>query len=161
MHKQFLIVVLPWQIVLVSSMGQWGQSVVFKQEMCFLWEFKRRILMQSWSRLTDNVILYWYFLHIREEAWFRHACRLRTAQIYFFHQRGPSLFVWRFCLPLRVHLQTPFCIVAPNPLMEEYNRSMSSDRISVGWIFGVISNYFKFVDLKKNLKMTLSPVGKM
>ena len=51
--------------------------------------------------------------------------------------------------PLRVHLQTPFCIVAPNPLMEEYNRSMSSDRISVEWIFGVISNYFKFVDLKK------------
>ena len=53
-------------------------------------------------------------------------------------------------LPTQVHLQTPFCIVAPNPLMEEYNRSMSSDRISVEWIFGVISNYFKFVDLKKS-----------
>ena len=37
--------------------------------------------------------------------------------------------------------------------MEEYNRSMSSDRISVEWIFRDISNYFKFVDLKKNLKM--------
>ena len=115
----------------------------------FLWEFKRRILMQSWYRLTDIVILYWHFLHIGEEAWFRHACRFRTAQIYFFHQRGPSLFVWRFCLPLRVHLQTPFCIVAPNPLMQEYHRSMSSDRISVEWIFGVISSYLKFVDLKK------------
>ena len=45
--------------------------------------------------------------------------------------------------------------------MEEYNRSMSSDRISVEWIFGVISNYFKFVDSKRNLKMALSPVGKM
>ena len=80
---------------------------------------------------------------------------------FLYHLRGPSLLVWRFCLPSRVHLQTPFCIVSPNPLMEEYNRSMSSDRISVGWIFGVISKYFKFVDLKKNLKMTLSPVGKM
>ena len=38
---------------------------------------------------------------------------------------------------------------------------MSSDRISVEWIFDVISNYFKFVDLKKNLKTALSPVGKM
>ena len=134
---------------------------MLKQEICFLSEFKRRILMQSWYRLTSNVILYWNFFHIGEEAWCRHACRLRTAHIYVFHWRGPSLFVWRFCLPLRVHLQTPFCIVAPNSLMEEYNRSMSSDRISVEWIFGVISNYFKFVDLKKNLKMALSPVGKM
>ena len=25
---------LPWKIVLVSSMGQWGQSVMFKQEIC-------------------------------------------------------------------------------------------------------------------------------
>ena len=115
-----------------------------------LWEFKRRILMQSWYRLTGSVILYWHFFHIGEEAWCRHACRLRTAQIYFFHQRGPSLFVWRFCLPLRVHLQTPFCKVVPNPLMEEYNGSMSSDRVSIEWIFGVISNYFQFVDLKKS-----------
>ena len=41
--------------------------------------------------------------------------------------------------------------------MEEYNRSMSSDRISVEWIFGVISNYFKFVDLKKKSEDDLKP----
>jgi len=45
--------------------------------------------------------------------------------------------------------------------MEEFNRSMSSVRISVEWIFGDISNYFKFVDFKKNLKIALSSVGKM
>ena len=39
--------------------------------------------------------------------------------------------------------------IAPNPLMEDYNGSMSSDRISIEWIFGVISNYFQFVDFKK------------
>ena len=54
--------------------------------------------------------------------------------------------------PLRVYLQTPFCIVPPNPLMEEYTHSMSSVRISVEWIFGDIINYFKFVDFKKDLK---------
>ena len=41
--------------------------------------------------------------------------------------------------------------------MEEYNRSVSSDRISVEWIFGVISNYFKFVDLKKKSEDGLKP----
>ena len=52
---------------------------------------------------------------------------------------------------------TTFCIVAPNPLTEKYNRSMSSDRISVEWIFGVISNYFKFGDLKKKSEDGLKP----
>ena len=60
-----------------------------------------------------------------------------------------------------VHLQTPFHISAPNPLMEDYNQSMSRVRISVEWIFGDISNYFKFVDFQISLKMALSSVGKI
>jgi hypothetical protein len=43
----------------------------------------------------------------------------------------------------------------------EYNRSMSSVRVSVEWIFGDIINYFKFMDFKNNLKIGLSQVGKM
>lgn len=38
---------------------------------------------------------------------------------------------------------------------------MSEVRVSVEWIFGEIINYFKFLDLKKNLKISLSAVGKM
>ena len=45
--------------------------------------------------------------------------------------------------------------------MEEFNRSMSAVRISVEWLFGDIINYFKFLDFKKNLKISLSAVGKM
>ncbi len=43
----------------------------------------------------------------------------------------------------------------------EFNRSMSSVRVSVEWVFGDIINYFKFIDFKKNLKIGLSAVGKM
>jgi hypothetical protein len=31
----------------------------------------------------------------------------------------------------------------------------------VEWVFGDITNYFKFLDFKKNLKIGLSAVGKM
>ena len=38
--------------------------------------------------------------------------------------------------PLRVHLQGPFRNPHLNPLMEAFNASMSSVRISVEWLFG-------------------------
>ena len=38
---------------------------------------------------------------------------------------------------------------------------MSTVRSSVEWVFGVIVNYFKFLDFKKNLKIGLNGVGKM
>jgi hypothetical protein len=47
------------------------------------------------------------------------------------------------------------------PEMEEFNKSMSSVRVAVEWIFGDIINYFKFLDFKKNLKIGLSQIGKM
>ena len=38
---------------------------------------------------------------------------------------------------------------------------MSKVRTSVEWISGDIVNYFKFLDFKEDLKLDLSPVGKM
>ena len=38
---------------------------------------------------------------------------------------------------------------------------MSKVRIRVEWVFGDITNFFKFLDFKKNLKIGLSPIGKM
>ena len=52
--------------------------------------------------------------------------------------------------PLRVHLQVPYRCA-------EYNKAMSAVRISVEWLFGDI----KFLDFTKNLKISLSAVGKM
>ena len=61
--------------------------------------------------------------------------------------------------PLRVHLQGPLRDPHLTPLMA-FNASMSSVRISLEWLFGVI-NYFKFLDFEKNLKTGMSSIGKM
>jgi len=45
--------------------------------------------------------------------------------------------------------------------MMDFNQSMSRVRESVEWLFNDVTNYFKFLDLKKNLKIGLSSVGKM
>ena len=51
--------------------------------------------------------------------------------------------------PLHVHLQAPFRNAALTAEMEEFNKSMSSVRSSVEWIFGDIVSSFKFLDFKK------------
>ena len=38
---------------------------------------------------------------------------------------------------------------------------MSGLRISVEWLFGQLKNFLKFIDYKKQLKIGLSPVGKL
>ena len=46
------------------------------------------------------------------------------------------------------------------PAEIEFNKSMSSVRVSVEWTFGKITQLFAFLDFKKNLKLFLQPVGK-
>ena len=45
--------------------------------------------------------------------------------------------------------------------MALYNKAMSEVRIAVEMLFGNISNYFKFIDFIRQMKVNLSPVGKM
>ena len=63
--------------------------------------------------------------------------------------------------PLRVHLQTGFNTIGITPEEDEYNQRMSASRVSVEWVFGDIVKYFAFCDFKKNLKVGLSPIGKI
>ena len=63
--------------------------------------------------------------------------------------------------PFRAYLQTPFRLVRLNGAQQAYNTAMSKVRIGVEWVFGDITNFFKFLDFKKNLKIGLSPIGKM
>ena len=53
-----------------------------------------------------------------------------------------------------------FGFVDGTPQMRDFNSAMSRVRISVEWLFGDISTYFKFIDFKKNLKIGMSAVGK-
>ena len=63
--------------------------------------------------------------------------------------------------PLKVHLIVPYCAAGISPQMEEFNKCMSTGRVSVEWLFGDINDFFKFVDFKKTQKISLSAVGKM
>ena len=62
---------------------------------------------------------------------------------------------------LRPQLQAPFRGAVLTDDMKRFNTAMSSVRVSVEWLFGDVVNQFKFVDFKKNLKVALSPIGKM
>jgi hypothetical protein len=60
--------------------------------------------------------------------------------------------------PLRIHLQAPYRNRPYiTPQMEAFNKSMSTVRVAVEWLFGNIINYLKFLDLK----IGLSSIGKM
>ena len=63
--------------------------------------------------------------------------------------------------PLCVHLQVPYRGAGKTPEMEMYHKAMSAVHMSVEWLFGNIVNYFKFLDFKKNLKLSISAVRKM
>ena len=45
--------------------------------------------------------------------------------------------------------------------MIAFNQSISTVRESIEWLFNDIVNYFKLMDFKKNLKISLSSLGKM
>ena len=62
--------------------------------------------------------------------------------------------------PLLPQLQGPFENENLTPQQSDFNKSMSTVRTSVKWVFGEILNY-SFLDYKKNLKIELSAVGKM
>ena len=63
--------------------------------------------------------------------------------------------------PLSVHLQAPFRGANLTQDQKRFSTAMSSVRTSVEWLFGLISNCFKFADFKKNVKVGMSPVRKV
>ena len=81
-----------------------------------------------------------------------------------FNTRGEVLCLYGDpAYPLRPNLMRPYCqgdVPVLTPEMEAFNTAMSSVRVSVEWLFNDVSNYFKFIDFKKNLKIGMSAVGK-
>ena len=47
------------------------------------------------------------------------------------------------------------------PQMELYNQSISEVRVAVESLFRNTTNYFKFIGFKRQMKVNLSPVGKL
>ena len=87
---------------------------------------------------------------------------LNQLQQYSHNQNGNVLCIYGdAAYPLRQYMQAPFGGANLTPQEHAFNRSMSQVRVSVEWIFGETVNHFKFNDYKKNLKIGLSPVGKI
>ena len=58
------------------------------------------------------------------------------------------------------NILSPFRGVNLNSQEKEFNKAMSSVRMSVEWTFGKIVQYFAYLDFKKNQKILLQPIGK-
>ena len=91
----------------------------------------------------------------------RDAATLNELSQFSFDRRGEPLCIYGDpAYPLNVHLQMGF--KAPvNPAQQQFNAEMSAVRVAVEWGFGKVIELFKFIDFKKNLKLHLSPVGKL
>ena len=63
--------------------------------------------------------------------------------------------------PLRVHLQSPYRHAQLTSEQSEFNSSMSTVRVAVERVFRDVVGYFAFLDYKKDLKIGVSPIGKM
>ena len=55
--------------------------------------------------------------------------------------------------PLGLHLQAPFRNMHLTPKMVLYNEAMSEVRVAVEWLFGNITNYFKFLILRASCEL--------
>ena len=78
---------------------------------------------------------------------------LQQLQQHAWHNQQPLCIYGDPVYPLSVHLQSPFRGANLIPI--------SSLRVSVEWLFGLVSNYFKFIDFKKMQRIGVSPVAKV
>ena len=79
------------------------------------------------------------------------------------HMNGPNGMPYAVygdsAYPLSAYLQKPFRGAALGQDQQRFNREMSASRIAVEWSFGDISTHWAFVDMKKQQKILLQPVG--
>ena len=59
-----------------------------------------------------------------------------------------------------LNIISPFCGSNLTAAERDFNKAMSSVRVSVEWTFGKITQLFAFLDFKKDLKLLLQPVRK-
>ena len=87
---------------------------------------------------------------------------LNQLQQYAYTPNGDPLCIYGDpAYPLRIHLQAPYRGNNIPNIQKDFNKAMSSVRISVEWLFEEILTYFAFLDFRKNLKIGLSAIGKM
>ena len=75
---------------------------------------------------------------------------LRDLERYAFSPTGdPMALYGDSAYPLRVHLIVPYRAAGISPQMEEFNKCMSTVRVSVEWLFGDILFFLNLLILRK------------
>ena len=63
--------------------------------------------------------------------------------------------------PVSMPFQYPISGANLNDAQDRYKEVMRSVRVSLGWLFRLVSNYLKFVDFQKMQRISVSAVGKI
>jgi hypothetical protein len=87
--------------------------------------------------------------------------RLASLRQVAFHNDQPLCLYCDPAYPLGINLQAPIRNRELTPEVMEFNKAMSTVRVSVEWMFGNITKYFSFVDFKRQMKINLSAIGKI
>jgi len=99
-----------------------------------------------------------------DAAMLRESGLLNDLQRFAFDRAGNAMCIYGDpAYPLSPHLMCPYRVWEVPVItaeMQAFNQAMSSVRVSVEWLFKDVSEYFKFIDFKKNMKLQLSAVGK-
>ena len=101
----------------------------------------------------------------RQKTWCRYASWIsfagRVGSKCLFPWWESDVHLWGSRLPSKSSSSSAVSKCNLTPMMKEFNTTMSSVRASVECLFGDVINSFRFVDLRKNLKIRMNSVGKM
>ena len=101
----------------------------------------------------------------RKTVWCRNAAHVRPAgraePSCVFTNRTTIAHLWWSCISHKNSSSGTIRNAQLTAEQQSFNFSMSTVRAAVEWVLGDISTYFALLDLKKNLKIGLSPVGKL
>nr|XP_047145960.1 uncharacterized protein LOC124818887 [Hydra vulgaris] len=86
---------------------------------------------------------------------------LQQLQQFAWHDGRPLCLYGDPAYPIGVHLLAPYRSLNITPDQHAFNKAMSAHRVSVEWVFGLMTNYFKFIDFKQSQKLGSSPIGKV
>ena len=88
-------------------------------------------------------------------------CNISFSYIHSMDMAGPYAYMGTQHTLLHSMSKGPFKGAHLNNAQKDFNASMSRVRVAVEWPFGGITEYFAFVDFKKNMKLYLQAVGKL
>ena len=155
----FKILVFETPTPLIFQWPIWGGYIFSEPHVLLL-----LVLLSMPAHLKLTHVHVCYAPSRRKTAWCKNAAHVRPAgraePSRVFTNRTTVVHLWWSCISPQ-NLQAPYRNAHLTAEQQSFKSSMSTVRAAVEWVLGDISTYFALLDLKKNLKIGLSPVGKL